>query len=293
MKSYKDLNEAFVESLKTLREDHSLVKSRGTTQREILWHALEIRDPTALSIEVPARKFKPSYATSEWFWYLSQDKNVKNIGKLANIWQRIANQSNEVESNYGFWLHGLVNAKTNKCQWDWVIDELMQDRDTRRASLTINQSHHKGQNNNDYPCTQYIHFFIRDNKLHLGVHMRSNDAVFGFCNDVYTFCMYQQMMLNEINNKIANDNLNYEPVELGSYYHSADSFHVYETHFSMMDKILDNYAKKYENKSYPSLKKYKLRDNIILDRCFKLPQKEMTKEEIELWTKSKMELIYA
>ena len=194
MKSYKGLNEAFVESLKILREDHSLVKSRGTTQREILWHALEIRDPTALSIEVPARKFKPSYATSEWFWYLSQDKNVKNIGKLANIWQRIANKSNEVESNYGFWLHGLVNGKTNKCQWN---------------------------------------------------------------------------------------------------YHSADSFHVYETHFIMMDKILDNYAKKYENKSYPSLKKYKLRDNIILDRCFKLPQKEMTKEEIELWTKSKMELIYA
>ena len=296
MNSYKDLNEAFVQSLSEVKENHSLVNSRGTLQREILWHSLEIRDPTALSIQVPARRFKPSYAITEWFWYLSEDRNVKNIGKLANIWQRIANGQNEVESNYGFWLHGLKNGKTQKNQWQWVIDELFQDRDTRRASLTINQSHHKGQNNADYPCTQYIPFFIRDNRLHLGVHMRSNDAVFGFCNDVFTFCMYQQMMLNELN-ALIEEEPGKEKIELGHYFHSAGSFHVYETHFSMMDKILDNYAKKYEDKDYPELKKYKLRDNITLEYLRKcvgtLPRTDMSKEEIELWTNKKMEEIYA
>lgn len=293
MQIYKDLNEAFVGSLQTLDLNHSLVNSRGSLQREILWHSIKIEDPTALSIEVPARKFKPSYGTTEWLWYLSEDRNVQNIGKLASIWQRIANGDNEVESNYGFWIHGLKNGKTGKNQWQWVIEELLKDRDTRRASITINQSHHKGQNNADYPCTQYIHFFIRDRRLHLGVHMRSNDAVFGFCNDVFTFCMYQQLMLNELNNRLSPE----DQVQLGHYYHSAGSFHVYETHFNMMDKILANYAKKYENKMYPNLKKYKLADNITLDyvreAMWTLPRVEMSKEEIELWTNEKMELIYA
>lgn len=297
MQVYKDLNEAFVKSLKTLEVNHSVVNSRGTTQREILWHSIKIEDPTAMSIQVPARKFKPSYGVTEWLWYLSQDRNVKNIGKLASIWQRIANKNNEVESNYGFWIHGLKNGKTGKTQWQWVIEELLNDRDSRRASITINQSHHKGQNNADYPCTQYIHFFIRDNKLHLGVHMRSNDAVFGFCNDVFTFCMYQQMMLNELNTFIAsNGDIEVEKIELGHYYHSAGSFHVYKTHFKMMDKILENYAQTHKNKKYPDLKKYKLADNITLDYLNKfigtLPTGDISKKEIELFTNNKMEEIY-
>lgn len=297
MKTYKDLNEAFVKSLQALSDNHSLVNSRGTLQREILWHSIKIEDPTALSIEVPARKFKASYGTTEWLWYLSENRGVHNIGKLASIWQRIADEKNEVESNYGFWIHGLKNGKTSKNQWQWVLEELLNDRDTRRASITINQSHHKGQNNADYPCTQYIHFFIRDNKLHLGVHMRSNDAVFGFCNDVFTFCMYQQMMLNELNTFIAaNGDIETERIELGHYYHSADSFHVYETHFRMMDKILANYAKKYENKIYPELKKYKLSDNITLEHMKKcvgtLPNEDLPKKEIELLTNKRMETIY-
>ncbi len=188
----------------------------------------------------------------------------------------------------------VPKLETEKNQWYWVVEELLQDRDTRRASLTINQSHHKGQNNADYPCTQYIHFFIRDNRLHLGVHMRSNDAVFGFCNDVFTFCMYQQMMLNELNARIEDGK---GKIELGHYFHSAGSFHVYETHFNMMDKILDNYAKPHDEKSSPEFKKYKLRDNITLEYVKKcvgtLPRADMSKEEIELWTNKKMESIYA
>lgn len=291
MQTYKNLNEAFVESLKLLSKG-SIVNSRGSKQKEILWHSMMIEDPTALSIEVPARKFRPSYAVTEWLWYLSEDRNVQNIGELASIWQRISNDKNEVESNYGFWIHGIKNGRTGKNQWDWVVEELLSDCDTRRASVTINQSHHKGQNNSDYPCTQYIHFFIRDNKLHLGVHMRSNDAVFGFCNDVFTFCMYQQLMLNELNARVSGDK-----IELGHYYHSAGSFHIYESHFAMMDKIVANYGANHPcSVPYPDLKKYTLRDSLTLEKLWQmhvnLPSHKLTKEEINTWTEEKMELIY-
>ena len=291
MQTYKNLNEAFVESLKLLSKG-SIVNSRGSKQREILWHSMMIEDPTALSIEVPARKFRPSYAVTEWLWYLSHNPDVSNIGKLAKIWQDIADEENRVESNYGVWIHGNINERTGLNQWEWVRDELIRDRDTRRASITINGYQHKGKNNKDYPCTQYIHFFIRDNKLHLGVHMRSNDAVFGFCNDVFTFCMYQQLMLNELNARVSGDK-----IELGHYYHSAGSFHIYESHFAMMDKIVSNYGANHPDSiSYPDLGKYTLRDSLTLEGLQRmhvnLPYYKLTKEEINSWTEEKMELIY-
>jgi thymidylate synthase len=185
-----------------------------------------------------------------------------------------------------------------------VKEELLNDRDTRRASLVINSTHHKGKNNKDYPCTQYIHFFIRQNKLHLGVHMRSNDAVFGFCNDVFTFAMYQQLMLNELNEYISeNGDIDTERIELGHYYHTADSFHVYESHFNMMSKIVNNYGATHASgglfagkKQYPDLKKFRLKDTITLQKIkenkFYLPNEDMTKEQIKEYALKISEVIY-
>jgi thymidylate synthase len=291
MNVYKDLNEAFVSSLYNLRTNGNTVRSRGTTQREILFYSIQIKDPTALSIQPPARKFNPDYAIAEWLWYLSRDPSVHNIGKLASIWLRIQDDHGVCESNYGSYLLGE--------QWEWVLQELISDRDTRRATMVINQPYHKGKNPEDYPCTQYVHFFIRNSKLHMGVNMRSNDAVFGFCNDVFTFCMFQQLMLNDLNQAIYDNNVDkwnkvIEPISLGEYYHTAGSFHVYETHWKMMNKIVDNYYAKVTVSGWPILNKWKLSDRIISNKIAEiaLPKREMEKEEIYEHTTKIKETIY-
>ena len=190
MDTFKDLNSAFCESLAKLKRKGSNVASRGSNQREMLFHNICILDPTALTIAPPIRKFKPTYAIAEWLWYLSRDRQVKNIGKFADVWNQIQDSKGECESNYGeYMFNQQIGMNRNSTQWEWARTELLGDRDTRRATIAINQPRHKHANPKDYTCTQYIHFFIRDNKLHLGVHMRSNDAVFGFCNDVWTFCL--------------------------------------------------------------------------------------------------------
>jgi thymidylate synthase len=285
MDTFKDLNSAFCESLAKLKRKGSNVSSRGSNQREILFQNICITDPTALTIAPPIRKFRPTYAIAEWLWYLSRDKNVKNIGKFADVWNQIQDAKGECESNYGEYMFELQHD-ARRPQWEWVTEELLRDRDTRRATITINQPYHKWKNSKDYTCTQYIHFFIRDNKLHLGVNMRSNDAVFGFCNDVWTFCMFQQLMLNDLNALGAN-------VELGHYYHHAGSYHVYERHWKMMDKIIANYRKTHR-KSYPDLKTYKLKDTITSEAILPhaLSHQDISLEQIKQHTKSVMELIY-
>ena len=286
MHTFKDLNSAFCESLAIVKDQGSNVESRGTKQREILFHHICIEDPTALTIAPPLRKFKPVYAIAEWLWYLSQDKEVKNIGKFAETWLLIQDENGQAESNYGEYIFGDQTGLSGS-QWRWVVQELLRDRDTRRATISINQPYHKNKNKLDYPCTNNMHFFIRDNQLHLGVNMRSNCAVFGFCNDVWTFCMFQQLMLNELNDLGTN-------LTLGRYYHSAGSFHVYERHWKMQDTILANYRKTHTG-NYPSYRKYQLEKIVTLNEMFlehALTKEDISLEKIKDHTKRVMELIY-
>ena len=145
---------------------------------------------------------------------------------MATIWRQISDKNGQVESNYGFYL---------KPQWEWVKQEILGDVDTRRATIVINQPYHKNKNPKDYPCTQYIQFFVRENKLNMGVNMRSNDLVFGLCNDVFTFALFQQLMLIELRDAGLD-------IELGSYYHHAGSLHVYERHYDMVSEIIPNHT---------------------------------------------------
>lgn len=271
-KRYNDLNEAFFDLLQSVYNQGKTVAARGSEQKELLFCNFTIDDPTNLQITSPARKFSADYATAEWLWYLSANPKVNNIGKLAKIWTLIQDDDGEAESNYGCYL---------KPQWNWVVEELMNDRDSRRATVVINQPHHKGKNRADYPCTHYLHFFIRENKLHLGVNMRSNDIIFGLCNDVFTFSLFQQLMLNELNSRGA-------AVDLGTYNHHAGSLHLYERHYKMAKRILS------ENK-IPPTEKFELSNEVCSwSDAFKfsMPTQDLSREEIKEFTASCKTEIY-
>ena len=250
------------------------VSARNTVQKEKIFQSFEISNPTMINITIPERKFNPNYGFAEWLWYLSADSSSRNIGKLAKIWKIISDDSGEVESNYGVYL---------KPQWEWVKNEIINDLDTRRATFVINQIHHKVKNPKDYPCTHYIQFFVRDNKLHLGVNMRSNDLIFGLCNDVFTFALFQQLMLNELNEAGLN-------LELGSYFHHAGSLHVYDRHFEMIENI--------DKSDFPidiSSQSCRLKEGItwnFIDSNYPFPSDDCEKEEIYDYVNNCIEEIF-
>lgn len=261
MKNYKNLQQAFFAIVNSLQEAKE-VNSRGSTQREVIFESFSISDPTDITINIPSRKFSESYAISEWLWYMSSNPDVTNIGKLAKIWRDISDSENCVESNYGCYVLP---------QFNWVKNELLNDRDSRRATIVINQPFHKGKNKKDYPCTHYVQFFIRENKLHMGVNMRSNDAIFGLCNDVFTFCLFQQLMLNELNSEGLN-------IELGSYYHTAGSMHIYSRHYEMMNNIIGDAP--YEDPE----ERFCLQENILISNCPVMPSIDLEKDQIQKYT---------
>ena len=132
--------------------------SKGDSKAiELLIQSVTIDDVCQINIYNPKRKFNVRYALLEFMWYLSMDPKVRNIGKAASIWKDIADSDGVVHSNYGGCLHR---------GWDRVVHELVRFPESRRAVIALNQPD-TDYGMKDVPCTMFVQFFIRDEKLHM------------------------------------------------------------------------------------------------------------------------------
>ena len=106
---YHTLQEAYEGTRHYLRYDGEIIatkSSKGDSRAiELLNQSITIDDVCQINIYNPKRKFNVRYALLEFMWYLSQDQNVRNIGKAASTWQDIASVNGNVHSNYGGCLH--------------------------------------------------------------------------------------------------------------------------------------------------------------------------------------------
>jgi thymidylate synthase len=171
-----------------------------------------LNNPNDKMITNKERKWSLHYAEAEWQWYLSGDSNVKKLGeiygKIPAIWQKMADSSGEVNSNYGWqWMR---NA-----QLSHVINKLRDYPDTRQAAISIYDAKEIAKYHHDTPCTYAVQFSIIDELLCMSVYMRSNDLWYGFCNDQYQFANLQELVASMLG------------IEIGWYYHHAHNLHLY------------------------------------------------------------------
>ena len=158
------------------------------------------------------RNWSEDYAEAEWQWYLSGDRNIAKLGELYGkvpaIWKRMADEYNEVNSNYGWQWKRLH-------QLDKVITMLRSNPETRQAAISIYDGKEINQYKHDTPCTYAVQFTILHGKLDMSVLMRSNDLWYGFCNDQYQFSSLQMLVAEKLN------------IPVGTYYHFAHNLHLY------------------------------------------------------------------
>ena len=210
-KSYNNAQEAF--------EDlYLIINKEGyyTAGTKALHNVgIQILNPLDNEIKTSWRKWKKTYADYEWNWYLSKSPNAEEISKKASIWLSLMDDNGNVNSNYGYqW--SRANQLTR------VIEMLKLMPTTRKASISIYDGKEMDNYSLDTPCTYAINFYIdSNNKLSMQVMMRSNDLVFGFCNDQYCFSKLQEYVANELK------------LEIGIYFHFACNMHIYERHYNM------------------------------------------------------------
>lgn len=174
------------------------------------------------------RQWNSKYAEREWNWYLSHSRDVSELQKHAPAWKRMHGGDYQVNSNYG-WLWNR-NKQLQK-----VIEKLENNQDTRQAWLTLYDGKEMDDYEYDTPCTLNIGFKIRENSgfrfLDIIVMMRSNDLIFGFCNDQYCFSELQKYVASRIG------------VIVGDYYHFAQDLHIYLPSTNVYPKRINDYLK--------------------------------------------------
>lgn len=214
---------AFLRILGDVIDGHE-VAPRGLKIKELNNYTYTL-PPFARLMNFESRKLNLDYIKREFLWYLKGDRYDTSICDHARMWIGLINGDGSINSNYGQYVFG------EQQQFWRVVKTLEDDKDSRRASIMILNHEHLDSDTKDVPCTYAINFRIRDNKLHMTVHMRSQDAIFGMGNDAPAFSFIHEMMWQALKVK-------YEDLEYGDYFHVADSFHVYERHFEMMEKIV-------------------------------------------------------
>lgn len=223
-------HEQFQAIFQDLKNHGKLSAPRGQRVLELEHYTYRL-DPYVRFCSLPSRKLKLDYIKHEFLWYLKGDRFDLSILEKAKMWGTLIDSDGGINSNYGQYI--FFTQPGERCsQYDNVLQLLRKDRDTRRASIVIlRREHLLNAQSNDYPCTYVLNFRIRDNKLNMSVHMRSQDAVFGMANDAPAFSFIQEMIMMEMRKT------NY-PVDLGYYHHTADSFHIYERHFEMLEQLI-------------------------------------------------------
>ena len=115
----------------------------------------------------------------------------------------------------------------------WIVEELVRDKDSRRALCPILAMNHLDRRELDVPCTLGLGFRIREGRLETTASMRSSDMIFGMTNDVPTFFSFAEIVLTKLR-------VFYPHLILGTLAIQTHSMHVYERHWKMVEKILED-----------------------------------------------------
>ena len=225
LNTVKDINSLF--QAKLLNEVFVIDKS-GVKTIEIINAAFEADEDHIV------RPPNTEYIKREIEWYESQSLYVKDIpGETPAIWKAVADKNGKINSNYGY----LIHSEENYSQYLSVLAELSDNPDSRRANMIYTrpsiQMDAVFNGMSDFICTNNVQYFIRDGKLITSVYMRSNDAVFGYNNDLAWQKYVRDCLINDLE---TDTHKRYLP---GPIYWNVGSLHVYERHFKFLEEPND------------------------------------------------------
>ncbi len=174
------------------------------------------------------------FAMKFFIWMLNGSTDFEYVG----ISNKNANNFTDIDEKTGLPKNfNTAYGPRIKEQLPKVLEELIRDKDSRRAVIHIldkSDLDMLGTNTkSEYPCTDSMTFLIRDNKLNMYCHMRSNNMVKTIVYDIFNFTMFQEYLWRTLQKT-------YPDLQLGSYYHTCVSAHYFENEQILVDKVLEN-----------------------------------------------------
>lgn len=199
------------------------------TQEFSPWLA-SFKNPRERLIDPPGRNLNFAYCVAEAMDILMDDNPGTALWYNSNL-KNWLNKDGIFPGHYGERIDALsekaetIVSKQQPSQLYRCIQELRERPTSRRATITIHNPLLEDYSSKDVACTMDLQFLLRSGRLQCLAHMRSNDALWGFCYDTWLFQFLQESMAAILG------------TGLGSYYHIVGSFHFYDQRHKQVKKI--------------------------------------------------------
>jgi len=265
MHSTSDINSSFRNSLNDLKKDGQPYHTRGTDVIEITGYNFAITNPRMRFLTQPYRYNNISATIAETFWVFSgrndlnflkfflpncvdyADPNTPFLwggayGPRLRVYDVLNNRFFLYDENWNAPSKNYEISQLDKKNTDQILNAIKaikQDKFTRQSIIMIPDptwDYDPDFKTKDRPCTIFIQFLVRDNRLNCYTYLRSNDVIWG----AYNINIFEWTFLQEIIASILG-------LKLGTYNHYATSFHYYTTMEKRIGDILShNYNVYYE-----------------------------------------------
>src|SRR5690554_6804175 len=166
------ISDAWVKVVKELDVNGRETGPRGKKTKEITNMSVKIKNPRKRILSLPVRKISLPFAFGELAWYLQGRNDVAMMEYYSKMMRSFSDDGETLNSAYGYRIFGK-HPMLPFNQWEFVIEKLKQDPDSRQAVIHLKTPNNKPTK--DEVCTKDLQFLIRDGKLDLHVNMRSND----------------------------------------------------------------------------------------------------------------------
>lgn len=225
---------------------------RGLKIREILNYTFSVVEPIAgpiITANLRRNAIIADYTKAEFKLFDDQATSAEEFARAASFWKQLANPDGTVNSAYGHLIFGrkccgnpefeskeFEHGRTSpepwmRSPWNWALESLKSDKDSRQAILHFNTPDFAWVGNKDQVCTIFGQFILREDQLHFTVHMRSNDVVKGLVYDCVWFTSLMEKARQELLPTYPN-------IKIGTYTHMATSMHIYQNQFELAESML-------------------------------------------------------
>lgn len=230
MSNEKQLFKIFNELYNRLLKEEFIIDKSGVKLLELIGKKIEL-DPSQPLLDFTVKKSNKDYINKELNWYKSQNLSILGYMDDITIWNNVADSYGDIISNYGW----MIYSSANYNQYSRCLNELINNKESRRAVMIYQRPsmwlEYNTFGKNDFCCTDGVQCFIRDNKLLYISKQRSQDAIFGFFNDFAWHCYVYDQLYSDL--QVHYPNLEYDKI-----WHFPFSFHIYERHFLLLEKLI-------------------------------------------------------
>lgn len=220
---FRNAGEAFVSKLGEIAATGECVTVRGHLTRELRNQTITLQEPLERCIAVPGRRNNTFAAIAETMWVVAGRDDLSYLSAYLPRAPEFSDDGTTWRAAYGPRLrswHGID-------QLEHVRNLLRTSPESRRAVMSIFDPATDFSDSKDVPCTNWLHFRLRDNKLDLNVVVRSNDLIWGFSGiNTFEWSVLQEMMAHWVG------------ASVGEATYFVSSLHLYQRHFGRAGQIL-------------------------------------------------------